>query len=97
MRKWKGQTHRVMVQDEGFAYEGKTNDSLSVIARAAARSCRAFTFNWHLSSMLQGSAGQIAVRARLGSTGPRGFLILKEQFLLPLSSIASSSPIIPGS
>ena len=33
VRRWKGQSHRVMVLDEGFAYEGKTYESLSVIAR----------------------------------------------------------------
>ena len=33
VRRWKGQTHRVMVLDEGFAHEGKTYESLSVIAR----------------------------------------------------------------
>lgn len=33
VRKWKGHSHRVTVLDEGFAYEGKTYDSLSVIAR----------------------------------------------------------------
>jgi hypothetical protein len=33
VRKWKGQSHRITVLDEGFAYEGKTYESLSVIAR----------------------------------------------------------------
>jgi hypothetical protein len=33
VRKWKGHSHRVTVLDEGFTYEGKTYDSLSVIAR----------------------------------------------------------------
>ena len=33
VRKWKGHSHRVTVLDEGFAYEGQTYDSLSVIAR----------------------------------------------------------------
>jgi hypothetical protein len=33
VRKWKGHSHRVTVLNEGFAYEGKTYDSLSVIAR----------------------------------------------------------------
>lgn len=33
VRKWKGQSHRVTVLEEGFAYEGKTYESLSVIAR----------------------------------------------------------------
>jgi len=33
VRKWKGHSHRVSVLDEGFTYEGKTYDSLSVIAR----------------------------------------------------------------
>ena len=33
VRNWKGDSHRVMVLEEGFAYEGKTYDSLSVIAR----------------------------------------------------------------
>jgi hypothetical protein len=33
VRRWKGESHRVMVLDEGFAYEGKTYESLSVIAR----------------------------------------------------------------
>ena len=33
VRRWKGESHRVMALDEGFAYEGKTYESLSVIAR----------------------------------------------------------------
>jgi hypothetical protein len=33
VRKWKEESHRVIVLDEGFAYEGKTYESLSVIAR----------------------------------------------------------------
>jgi len=33
VRQWKGQHHRVTVLREGFAYEGKTYDSLSQIAR----------------------------------------------------------------
>jgi len=33
VRKWKGHSYRVTVLDEGFAYEGKTYESLSVIAR----------------------------------------------------------------
>jgi hypothetical protein len=33
VRRWKGESHRVMVLDEGFAYAGKTYESLSVIAR----------------------------------------------------------------
>jgi hypothetical protein len=33
VRKWKGHSHRVTVLEEGFAYEGQTYDSLSVIAR----------------------------------------------------------------
>ena len=33
VRQWKGQQHRVTVLREGFAYEGKTYDSLSQIAR----------------------------------------------------------------
>lgn len=33
VRRWKGQSHRVMVLDEGFAYDGKTYETLSVIAR----------------------------------------------------------------
>ena len=32
MRGWKGYSHRVMVVDEGFAWNGKTYDSLSKIA-----------------------------------------------------------------
>jgi Protein of unknown function (DUF2924) len=32
MREWKGQSHRIMVVDEGFAWNGKTYDSLSKIA-----------------------------------------------------------------
>jgi hypothetical protein len=34
MREWKGRSHRVMVVDEGFAWNGKTYDSLSKIACA---------------------------------------------------------------
>jgi hypothetical protein len=34
MREWKGRGHRVMVVDEGFAWNGKTYDSLSKIACA---------------------------------------------------------------
>jgi Protein of unknown function (DUF2924) len=34
MRAWKGRSHRVMVVDEGFAWNGKTYDSLSKIACA---------------------------------------------------------------
>jgi hypothetical protein len=34
MRAWKGCSHRVMVVDEGFAWNGKTYDSLSKIACA---------------------------------------------------------------
>ncbi len=34
MREWNGQPHRVMVLDEGFAWNGKTYDSLSKIAFA---------------------------------------------------------------
>jgi hypothetical protein len=33
-REWNGQQHRVMVVDGGFAFEGKTFDSLSKIAFA---------------------------------------------------------------
>jgi hypothetical protein len=33
VRQWKGQNHRVTVLREGFAYDGKTYDSLSQIAR----------------------------------------------------------------
>lgn len=33
VREWKGQSHRVMVLEDGFAYAGETYDSLSVIAR----------------------------------------------------------------
>ena len=32
MREWNAQTHRVMVVDEGFAWNGKTYDSLSKVA-----------------------------------------------------------------
>jgi len=32
MREWNGRPHRVMVVDEGFAWNGKTYDSLSKIA-----------------------------------------------------------------
>lgn len=34
MREWNGQPHRVMVLDSGFAWSGKTYDSLSKIALA---------------------------------------------------------------
>jgi hypothetical protein len=34
IREWNGQTHRVMVVDRGFAWEGTTYDSLSKIAQA---------------------------------------------------------------
>jgi hypothetical protein len=34
MREWNTQTHRVMVVDEGFAWNGKTYDSLSKVASA---------------------------------------------------------------
>jgi DUF2924 family protein len=34
IREWNGQTHRVMVVDRGFAWEGATYDSLSKIAHA---------------------------------------------------------------
>ena len=34
MREWNGRQHRVMVVDHGFAFEGKTFDSLSKIAFA---------------------------------------------------------------
>lgn len=33
VREWKGRSHRVMVLQDGFAYEGKTYASLSEIAR----------------------------------------------------------------
>ena len=33
VRQWKGESHRVTVLDGGFAYEGKTYESLSEIAR----------------------------------------------------------------
>ena len=33
VREWKGDSHRVTVLQDGFAYEGKTFDSLSEIAR----------------------------------------------------------------
>lgn len=33
VREWKGVSHRVMVLEDGFAYEGKTYPSLSEIAR----------------------------------------------------------------
>jgi hypothetical protein len=33
IREWKGQSHRVMVLEQGFAYEGKMHSSLSDIAR----------------------------------------------------------------
>ena len=34
MREWNGRPHRVMVVDEGFAWHGKTYDSLSKVAFA---------------------------------------------------------------
>jgi hypothetical protein len=34
MREWNAQTHRVMVVDKGFAWNGKTYDSLSKVAFA---------------------------------------------------------------
>jgi hypothetical protein len=34
MREWNAQTHRVMVVDEGFAWNGKTYDSMSKVAFA---------------------------------------------------------------
>jgi hypothetical protein len=34
MREWNAQTHRIMVVDEGFAWNGKTYDSLSKVAFA---------------------------------------------------------------
>jgi len=33
IREWKGQSHRVTVTEDGFAYEGKSYESLSEIAR----------------------------------------------------------------
>ena len=33
LREWKKKSHRVTVMEDGFAYEGKTYDSLSEIAR----------------------------------------------------------------
>lgn len=33
VREWKGQSHRVMVLEDGFAYEGQSYSSLSEIAR----------------------------------------------------------------
>lgn len=33
VREWKGQSHRVMVLEDGFAYAGKTYGSLSEVAR----------------------------------------------------------------
>lgn len=33
VRQWKGKSHRIMVLDDGFAFEGKPYDSLSEIAR----------------------------------------------------------------
>ena len=33
VREWKGKNHRIMVLDDGFAFEGKPYDSLSEIAR----------------------------------------------------------------
>jgi hypothetical protein len=34
MREWNGHAHRVMVVDQGFAWSGKTYDSLSKVAFA---------------------------------------------------------------
>jgi len=34
VREWNGQTHRVMVVEQGFAWDGTTYDSLSKIAQA---------------------------------------------------------------
>ena len=33
VREWKGDSHRVTVLEDGYAYQGRTYDSLSVIAR----------------------------------------------------------------
>ena len=33
MRDWKGKSHRVMIMEEGFGYDGRTYSSLSEIAR----------------------------------------------------------------
>ncbi|MCG3777285.1 MAG: hypothetical protein JW395_4163 [Nitrospira sp.] len=33
VREWKSESHRVTVLEDGFAYQGKTYESLSVIAR----------------------------------------------------------------
>ena len=33
VRQWKGKSHRIMVLEDGFAFEGKPYDSLSEIAR----------------------------------------------------------------
>ena len=33
VREWKGESHRVTVLDDGYAYQGETYESLSVIAR----------------------------------------------------------------
>ena len=33
VREWKGKSHRIMVLEDGFAFEGKPYDSLSEIAR----------------------------------------------------------------
>jgi hypothetical protein len=33
VREWKGQSHRVTILEDGYAYQGKTYESLSVIAR----------------------------------------------------------------
>jgi hypothetical protein len=33
VRQWKGQSHRVVVLEDGFAYQGKSYESLSEIAR----------------------------------------------------------------
>jgi hypothetical protein len=33
VRQWKGESHRVTVLENGFAYAGQTHESLSVIAR----------------------------------------------------------------
>ena len=36
VREWKGESHRVTVLENGFAYQGKTLESLSEIARLIA-------------------------------------------------------------
>ena len=33
VREWKGESHRVTVMEDGFAYQGKTHESLSEVAR----------------------------------------------------------------